>query len=47
MKEEKTLKARNSITGQIAGIIIGLVTGTVVLCWLLNTVFLERLFVKI
>ena len=46
MKEEKTLKARNSITGQIAGIIIGLVTGTVVLCWLLNTVFLESYYVR-
>ena len=46
MKEEKTLKARNSITGQIAGIIIGLVTGTVVLCRLLNTVFLESYYVR-
>ena len=30
------------LTREIAGIIIGLVAGTVALCWVLNTVFLER-----
>ena len=37
---------RHSITRQFAGIIIGLVTGTVFLCWLLNTVFLEGYYGK-
>lgn len=34
-----------SLTREMAGIIIGLVAGTVMLCWLLNTVFLERYYV--
>ena len=33
------------LTREIAGIIIGLVAGTVALCWVLNTVFLERYYV--
>ena len=40
------LKKNHSITRQFAGIIIGLVTGTVFLCWLLNTVFLEGYYGK-
>ena len=38
---QTSLRKCHSITRQFAGIIIGLVTGTVFLCWLLNTVFLE------
>lgn len=41
-----SLKKCHSITRQFAGIIIGLVTGTVFLCWLLNTVFLEGYYGK-
>lgn len=37
---------KGSLTREIAAIILGLVAGTVVLCWLLNTVFLERYYVK-
>lgn len=36
---------KNSLTKEIAFIISGLVVGTVALCWLLNTVFLERYYV--
>ena len=43
---KKTLFGRYSITRQIAGIILGLVAGTVLLCWLLNTVFLEGYYVR-
>ena len=43
---ETSLKKCHSITRQFAGIIIGLVTGTVFLCWLLNTVFLEGYYGK-
>lgn len=45
MKQKKGINrpaaGRYSITRQIAGIVIGLVTGTVLLCWILNTTFLE------
>lgn len=41
---KKTGKA--SLTKEIAAIILGLVAGTVFLCWLLNTVFLERFYVN-
>lgn len=34
-----------SLTGELAAIISGLVVGTVILCWILNTVFLERYYV--
>lgn len=40
-KEKKT----GSLTRQMIGVIVGLVAGTVVLCWFLNTVFLERYYV--
>ena len=53
MKKQKTIQTekrplfgRYSITRQIAGIILGLVAGTVLLCWLLNTVFLEGYYVR-
>ncbi len=43
----KLLKKREkgSLTREIAMIISGMVVGTVLLCWLLNTVFLERYYV--
>lgn len=37
---------KGSLTREIAAIILGLVAGTVILCWLLNTVFLEHYYVK-
>lgn len=37
---------RQSITTQICIVIIGLVTGTVLLCWFLNTTFLEQYYAK-
>lgn len=40
--QKKTEK--NSLTSEIAMIILGLVAGTVILCWILNTVFLERFY---
>lgn len=39
-------KHKNSITTQIGAVIIGLVTGTVLLCWFLNTTFLEQYYSK-
>lgn len=36
---------KSSLTSELAVIISGLVVGTVILCWLLNTVFLERYYV--
>lgn len=39
-KKEKT----GSLTREMAAIIIGLVAGTVLLCWFLNTVFLARYY---
>ena len=36
---------KSSLTKELAVIISGLVVGTVILCWLLNTVFLERYYV--
>ena len=37
---------RGSLTREIAAIMIGLVAGTVILCWFLNTVFLEKYYVR-
>ena len=37
---------QRSITTQICMVIIGLVTGTVLLCWFLNTTFLEQYYSK-
>lgn len=37
---------KGSLTKEIAAIIISLVVGTVALCWVLNTVFLERYYVN-
>lgn len=37
---------RGSLTREMAMIIIGLVSGTVLLCWFLNTVFLEYYYVN-
>lgn len=45
MKQSKHLHQR-SITTQICMVIIGLVTGTVVLCWFLNTTFLGQYYRK-
>lgn len=42
----QTKKKQSSLTREIALIILGLVAGTVFLCWLLNTVFLEPYYVK-
>lgn len=44
---KKLLKktGKGSLTREITVIILGLVAGTVALCWLLNTVFLERYYV--
>lgn len=36
---------KGSLTKEIAFIISGLVVGTVILCWILNTVFLEKYYV--
>ncbi len=46
-KAKKLLKKtkKGSLTRELAVIISGLVVGTVFLCWLLNTVFLERYYV--
>lgn len=46
-KAKKMLKKtkKGSLTRELAVIISGLVAGTVLLCWLLNTVFLERYYV--
>jgi len=46
-KAKKMLKKtkKGSLTRELAVIISGLVVGTVLLCWLLNTVFLERYYV--
>ncbi len=41
-----TKKNQSSLTREIALIILGLVAGTVFLCWLLNTVFLQPYYVK-
>lgn len=35
---------KHSITRKITGIMIGLVTGTVILCWFINTILLERYY---
>ena len=43
MKQRKHVYQR-SITTQICMVIIGLVTGTVLLCWFLNTTFLEQYY---
>lgn len=45
MKQSKYPHLR-SITTQICMVIIGLVAGTVVLCWFLNTTFLEQYYSK-
>lgn len=45
-KNVHPLFGRYSITRQIAEVILGLVAGTVLLCCLLNTVFLEGYYVK-
>lgn len=37
---------KGSLTKEITAIILGLVAGTVILCWLLNTVFLERFYLR-
>lgn len=45
MKQSKRIQQR-SITTQICMVIIGLVAGTVLLCWFLNTTFLEQYYSK-
>ncbi len=44
MKRKKTEKRSYSLTVEIAGIIIGLVLGTVALCWFLNTALLGQYY---
>ena len=45
--QKRTKKQKQgSLTRQIAIVIISLLAGTVFLCWLLNTVFLERFYVE-
>lgn len=39
-------RGMGSLTREMAVIIVGLVVGTVLLCWFLNTAFLERYYVK-
>lgn len=46
MKKLLKKTPRGSLTREIIVTILGLVAGTVILCWLLNTVFLERYYVK-
>ena len=45
IKRQGAADVEGGLTREIAGIIIGLVAGTVALCWVLNTVFLERYYV--
>lgn len=44
VKESDGRRKRGSLTREITGIIIGLVAGTVLLCWFLNTTFLEKYY---
>lgn len=44
-KNRNVRMKHGSLMKEIAGIIIGLIVVTVMLCWLLNTVFLERYYV--
>lgn len=46
LQKEMKKQKQGSLTRQIAIVIISLVAGTVLLCWFLNTVFLERFYVK-
>lgn len=45
MKNNRKTKRTESLTWQMAVIIIGLVAGTVFLCWFLNNTFLERYYI--
>lgn len=45
-KNIRRIPKQASLTREVTAIILGLVTGTVLLCWLLNTVFLERYYVR-
>lgn len=40
----KIWKREGSLTRELVSVILGLVTGTVLLCWILNAVFLERYY---
>lgn len=44
-KEKKTAK-RTSIRKQFAGIFIGLMAGTILLCWFLNSGFLQKYYIS-
>ena len=47
LTQKRTKKQKQgSLTRQIAIVIISLLAGTVLLCWFLNTVFLERFYVE-
>jgi signal transduction histidine kinase len=46
MKTRQKKQKTGSLTREIALVILGLVTGTVLMCWFLNTVFLEHYYVK-
>lgn len=46
MKNIRKKAGRGSLTREMTIIIIGLVAGTVLLCWILNSVFLEQYYVK-
>ncbi len=41
---KKIWKRKGSLTRELVSVILGLVTGTVFLCWILNAVFLERYY---
>ncbi len=41
------MRHQRSITTQIYLVIIGLISGTVLLCWFLNTTFLESYYSKL
>lgn len=43
MKRDRT-QVKHSLTLQYTGTILGLVAGTVLLCWFLNTTFLEKYY---
>lgn len=46
-KSTITPPKKHSLTGEIIILIIGLIAGIILLCWFLNTVFLERYYIKV
>ena len=46
LKKEKKTAKRTSIRKQFAGIFIGLMAGTILLCWFLNSGFLQKYYIS-